>query len=132
MLEAAAAFLTSTSATGSFSPRPSFFHIPLFSPHIYICCFFCHSLIHISSFSLPVRHTLCLSCPRIPSPPPSPLSTRSVCKMIAAVGPLPTPGALTKAVLRWEHGGGEEEQTVLCTEQRTRLYSVGLSRICIH
>lgn len=115
MLEAAAAFLSHQLQWQALLPLslcPSLFtfHFPLPSSLLLtlVSSVFSHSLRYISCSQL---HSLCLCLvPIFPLPPQPALS---VCKMIAAVELLPTPGALMKAVLRWKLG-----------EKRNKLYSM--------
>lgn len=121
--------LTSASMTGPFASVSLSlpFHIPLPSSLLLtlVSTVFSHSLCYISCSQL---HSLCLCLVPIFPLPPQPVL--SVCKMIAAVELLPTPGALMKAVLRWKLGERGTNCT-LCTEQRQRtcLYTPVLSDV---
>lgn len=142
MFEAAAAFLSHQLRWQALLPPASLFllfHIPLsLSSLLLTFSIICVSLFCSSHFSFPLSlsaaaHSVFVSCPYIPSsasPPPPPQPALSVCKMIAAVELLPTPGALMKAVLRWKQGERGTNCT-LCTEQRQRtcLSMAGLNHV---
>lgn len=108
MLEAAAAFLSHQLQWQALLPLPLcpsyftfHFSLPSSLPwyHLFSPILFVSFLIP----SCPQPHSLCLCLvPIFPSLPTQ--SALSVCKMIAALELLPTPGALMKAVLRWKQG----------------------------
>lgn len=118
----------------------SFFTFHSLSSLLLTFSIICVSLFCSSHFSFPLSlsaaaHSVFVSCPYIPSsasPPPPPQPALSVCKMIAAVELLPTPGALMKAVLRWKQGERGTNCT-LCTEQRQRtcLSMAGLNHVVL-
>lgn len=102
MSEAAAAFLPHQPQWQAFFALP---HYPSFFTFHF--CLYPFSLVFnlvflILFYILLFSSRLCLCLvPVFPLTPPPPSLTRPVCKMIAAVELLPTPGALMKAILRW-------------------------------